>query len=57
MSSDYNRAEMITLERVSEIYGHETAHLTPVEQHAIAANIVAMFARSMKELVEEMAPN
>lgn len=54
MSSDYSRAEAITLEQLSDIFGHETAHLERWEQYAIAAKAFMLFADTVQEIAEEM---
>jgi hypothetical protein len=52
--SEFNKARSITLERLSQIFGHETAHLERCEQFAIALEARMMFARTSDEIAQEM---
>jgi hypothetical protein len=54
MSDRYTTAEKITLERLSDIFGHETAHLEPWEQFAIASKAFSLFADTCQEIADEM---
>lgn len=53
MSSDFNKARCITLERLDQIFGHETAHLETREQHAIALEAITMFANTARAIIED----
>lgn len=52
MSSRYEQAKAITVERLSEIFGHETAHLEPWEQYAIAAAAALMLWESARDIMK-----
>lgn len=53
MSNRFELARQVTLEQLSEVYGHETAHLDRGEQFRIACEAITMFAKICQDINEE----
>ena len=56
MPNRFEIARSQTLEQLDQLFGHETAHLSPWEQYRIANEVIVMFAQTCHDLAEDLLP-
>ena len=54
MPDQFEVARAQTLEQLDQLFGHETAHLSPWEQYCIANEVITMFAQTCRDLAEDL---